>query len=286
MELETERILKKVAQTKNIAEKGKLVQKEVSFLSPQTVTALETEKKQIQDSLAQPEWARRDITARQVEELNERVENIETQLTEQAPPRVSGQAKDALNARRLELEDKIRAGMVADEEMRRNPTGSVYKHIKWEKDNIFDVLEWKNIKRVLEPDSEDPELCSVELLRPSILPQSGSTFMADSQIPGHFAMTAKAKENFDKTFPDSPTIDTPLKQLGRSEAEERLAKLELELKDLKATASPKSIKRHVDLETRAKQRASRIKWLANKQAKDRIELDNLGKEKPDVNPQA
>lgn len=288
MEAETERILKKVAQTKNIAVKGKLVQKEVRFISPQEASGLETEKKQIEESLAQPEWARRDLTAKQVEELNERKDNIEAQLAEVRPPSVSDQAKDALESRRKDLEDKIRIGMVSEEEMRRNPTGAVYKHMRWEKENIFDILEWKNIKRTLEPDSEDPDLCSVELLRPSILPQSGSTFMPDAQIPGHFAMTAKAKENFDKTFPDSPTIDTPLKQLGRSEEETRLAKLELELVDLRkvmASAKPESIKKHFDLEARSKMRVARLAHLARKR---QAELDKLAAKtaemegKPDV----
>lgn len=260
MEAETEAILKKVAQTKNTVVAGKLVEKEVNFLSQQSVQALKNEKEQIAETLKQPEWARHDITARQVEELNERQSNIDAQLEDVAPPKVSGQAKDALNVRRQELEDKIRIGMVTEEEMRRNPTGSVYKHMKWEKENIFNILEWKNIKKVLEPDSEDPELCSVELLRPSMLPQSGSTFMPDAQIPGHFAMTAKAKENFDKVFPDSPTANTALKQLGRFE-DDRVGKVEAELKQVKH-----------DLEIKLRQ-ARKLAYMASK------------KEETDINPQ-
>ena len=101
-------------------------------------------------------------------------------LREQSPPDLTGAQKDKVASRAQALEDKIRNGMPSSEEMRKNPPGAVGKHMRWEKENKSDILEWKNTQITLNKGSDDPDLANVERLRPA----TSSLSMNNAQIPG------------------------------------------------------------------------------------------------------
>lgn len=87
-------------------------------------------------------------------------------LDEQGPPRLNTEQKNFVKKEIVRLQEKISVGMPTKEEMRTNPPGTVARHMKWERANKTDIKRWQNAKVLLEPENDDPELCSTELLRP------------------------------------------------------------------------------------------------------------------------
>lgn len=116
------------------------------------------------------------------------------------------------------MESTIRPALLTREEMRRNPAGSVGKFLRVENSKPIKqaIQHWKRAQLALEPDSQDPDLANVERFRPEMIHATGgaATFMPGAQIPGNFAMTPLAKENWPL---GEPKVDTPLKQAQRKE---------------------------------------------------------------------
>jgi hypothetical protein len=90
----------------------------------------------------------------------------EKMLADQMPPKLNTEQKNWLTKEITRLEERISTGMPTKQDMRLNPPGTVGRHMKWEQTNQKDIRRWQNAKVILEPDSEDPELCSHEQFRP------------------------------------------------------------------------------------------------------------------------
>lgn len=219
MQAEAERILREVGQVKNQTDsRGRLVHKAKRYFKTHEVRNRQDELDHIGQVLDQRNWAQSTMTAEGRQLLARRRRALEDQLAEGAPPTVSGETKDALNKRRLELEDAMRVGMPTQEEMRRNPPGAVDKHRKWEAANKARKLERDNILHALDPDDDSKDKTNIDMIRPSgLIPGGASTFMADAQIPGVFAMTPLAKENWPL---GEAKVDNPLAQATRRELDE------------------------------------------------------------------
>jgi hypothetical protein len=112
--------------------------------------------------------------------------------------------------------------MLTQEEMRRNPAGAVDQFQRREGSPAIKraILAWRRGRRALEPENTEPNFTSVEPYRRSLMPRGVSTFMADAQIPGSFAMSPQAKDNW--PLGDPPT--TALAQAQAREARELAAK--------------------------------------------------------------
>lgn len=218
---ETQEILTKVAHVTNEAHKGKVVNPATRFSTKRERDELHKELKQIESVLEAPTWVTQDsLTPRLQEELYARREDLQEQIETVTPPKLSGNAKDALTKRLSELEADIGAAMQPEEVMWRNPTGSVDRYRRGEGSTTIKnkILERRNILIALEPESDDVEFTSTELLRPTLANRGdAATFMANAQLPGHFAMSPLAKANWPL---GEPKVDTPLKQAERREAEE------------------------------------------------------------------
>jgi len=220
MQAEAEKYLKDVAQTQNVTDKrGKLIQRAVRYLTYKERKNREDEKNTIDGWLSQPAWVLKDMPAGIRGEHIRRRNALEEQLeTYSAPTDIGGATKDVLHQRMKDLEDQIRTGMPSAEVMRRNPPGAVDMHMKWEKANKPKIIEWKNIKRMLEPNNDEKDYTNVEMLRSSgISPETAASFMINAQIPGNFGMTALAKANWPAGMPEHGTVDTPMKQAERNE---------------------------------------------------------------------
>lgn len=218
METSTEEILSKVKQTRNVANaRGKLTATAIRFGRQHELQAMRSEKADIDKSLQRPDWAAQTLTRSEKDELVDRSSTIDDTLETVSPPKLSGAAKDALNIRRKALEDSIRVGMLSEEEMRHNPPDAVDRNIAWEKAHKDEVLEWKNIKVALDPESEAESNTNIETIRPRQFLGDGSVpyFNPNAQIPGHFAMTQAAKDRWPL---GEPKMDTVLKQAERQEA--------------------------------------------------------------------
>lgn len=145
------------------------------------------------------------------------IQNIDKILTEQSPlpaEELSVKDKDFLYKTKVELANKIREALPSAEEQRRCPPGNVGRHMRVHKALDNDILKYKNVCIQLEPDSDDPDLANIELLRK----EKGTTysgFMADAEGPrGHIGYQGVPQSNWDAALGE-PTADTALKQARR-----------------------------------------------------------------------
>ena len=114
------------------------------------------------------------------------------------------------------MENVIRPALLPREEMRRNPAGAVGRFLKQEnsRETKHAIQQWKRAQLAVEQGNPDPDLANVERFRPEIMQPGVATHMAGAQIPGNFAMTPQAKENWPL---GEPLVDTPLKQAKKRE---------------------------------------------------------------------
>lgn len=249
METQTEKVLADVGRVINIGSGDELVQKATRYFTWNEKQSRKDELDQLNRATQQPGYIQGAITSEGRQTLNRRKRQIEKDLVMGTPPELTGATRDALAAREKTLEATIRAGMLTTEEMRRNPAGAVDRHRKWERLNKPAILEWKNIRRALNPDSDEKDLSNVEVLRPSMLSyglNATSTFMGNAQIPGKFAMTPLAKDNWPL---GEPKVDTPLKQAERNER--KVSSQEVRAKQVAALAKARAAKTEKKLLARA-----------------------------------
>ena len=142
--------------------------------------------------------------------VGQRIKRLEKSLVEQSPePTLPGQAKDKLAKEAKAIEESVSAGMLSQEEMRKNPAGAVGQHMRWEKANKKKILRWKNIQLMLEPDSNDPDLANFERVRPT---GAIDRMRTDAQIPGVMSYGNVPQEKWDQVFHGKGPEQTPLKQ--------------------------------------------------------------------------
>ena len=142
----------------------------------------------------------------------QRLTRIKQSLTKQSPPEVPGLVKDKLAAEAKALEETIRPGMLSQEEMRKNPAGSVGLHMKWEKAKKAAIMRWKNIQQILEPSSDDPDLSNLEKIRPA---GAMDRIRTDAQIGGHMTYQSVPQEKWDTAFEGKGPKNTALQQAKR-----------------------------------------------------------------------
>ncbi len=155
-------------------------------------------------------------------QVRKQLKRAEEALDFQAPRPTTPEERQKIAKRCSELEAEIRIGLPSDEEMRKAPPGALRKAQAHDKANKHKILEWRRGKRLLDPESTDPELGSVELLRPR-----GSTMnMDNAQIPGKdFSFPSEAfKQGHDE-------IDWGAKFAEQEQVNEAQAALNEELQD-------------------------------------------------------
>lgn len=149
---------------------------------------------------------------------------LEEAYNKQVPHKVSGKLKDRLAARSKALLDKILPGMPTKEEMRKNPAGTVDKHMRWERKHKADIVEWKKINRMLASDDSpshmwDTESSNLEKYRPA--GAVGYGYRGDAGIPGHMAYQGIPEEQ----WPFDPPSNTALEQVKkRSKPQSEMSK--------------------------------------------------------------
>ena len=146
-----------------------------------------------------------------------RAREIQQAMERDHPKKIDGERASAVHRLAGEvMETVIRPGLLPRSTMRRHPPGAVGHVLRTEFARPFKdaVLVWKRAMRGLDPTNADPDFTNVERFRAEGTGDGTSSFMADAQIPGHLAMSARAKENWPL---GAPTADTPLKQAHRRE---------------------------------------------------------------------
>lgn len=198
---ETETILQDTATVTNVKDaRGRWVQKAKRYLTRQEREEREGHINRMKHQLRQPAWVNDALGGTSPATLARGIRAMEDELEDHSPPKVSGETRDALAKRKKVLQEQLKSGLLSHEEMRRNPPGAVDRHRKWEKANKERILEYKNICRTLEPDSDAKDLASIEVLRP----HTQRTLTSNAQIGGHMAYTDVPQENWDRTFGKKP----------------------------------------------------------------------------------
>ncbi len=154
-------------------------------------------------------------------------QHINKVLEQQIAKPLQGAEKDRVARLANEvMQEVIRPALLPREDMRRNPAGAVGRFLKEENSKPVKqaVQQWKRAMLAVEQGNPDPDLANIERFRPERIHDTGgvSTFAAGAQIPGNFAMTNKAKENWPL---GEPLVDTPLKQSKRVMSEAQKAGL-------------------------------------------------------------
>ncbi len=145
--------------------------------------------------------------------MRRQMTSMQKTLDTQAPkPYENAVDKDKAMHRANELREKFTMNMPSKEEMRHNRDGAVYKHMAWDKEFKTSVLEWREIVKRLEPNSDDPDLTNYERFRP----ERAFGYDVTGQIQGHHAMSQLAKEQWPLGDPKAKTaishLDSPVEQ--------------------------------------------------------------------------
>lgn len=178
-------------------------------LRPHQVKSYQEERKRLDEIVHAPAWVEGDRGQAQ-----KRYRSLGAMLDQQAP-RPASQPNDVKRLADEVLEHVIKPAMLPREVMRRNPVGAVTRFMRQEQGPAAKeaIQQWKRAQWALDPTTEDGDHTNLERHRPEIGPVAGaSTFMADAQIPGVFAMSPAAKANWPAAMPAEGTVNSPLRQ--------------------------------------------------------------------------
>lgn len=143
------------------------------------VTEMREEEQRLESTLSAPPHIATQIQDRP--ELQRHLRRLKAMLQQKSPTPYPSDQIDAAVKREAELREQIVLGMPTRMEMRTNPDGAVDKHTRWERRNKQAILEWKNIRRRLNHDSDAVDVANVETLRP--VTASHELNMHNQQIP-------------------------------------------------------------------------------------------------------
>lgn len=152
-----------------------------------------------------------------------RLKRQEKTLQDLTPMTPKGPAENKLYARIKQLEEQFVPGMLSKEEMRKNPAGAVGAHMRWERANKKKIMEWKNLKMMQDPSSDDPDIANIEILRPTGVE---NRFRGDAQINGHMTYQNIDQEKWDMAFEGKGPENTALKQVQKVEAAAKVDKVD------------------------------------------------------------
>lgn len=147
-----------------------------------------------------------------------RIRTLKQQFEQQAPRQImDGRVKDALAKEGQDLLATITTGMLSQEEMRKNPAGSVDKHLRWERANKAKILRWKKIQCMLNADGSNPgtwdrDAANLERFRPQ---GAQDRFRTDAQISGKMSYGSVPEEKWEGVFGSVNPPNSALEQAKR-----------------------------------------------------------------------
>lgn len=192
---------------------SELADQPVSPLRPNQVHDYEEERERLERMRREPQF----VGVNQGLVLDQ-LDRIRKDLDRQRPKPLEGPGRVDRVAQRIKqvTEAVIKPAMLPRSVMRRNPAGAVDAYFRREGSPFYKraALAVKRGLLALAHDNTDPgvSVANLEPLRPEGTPEGTSTFMADAQIPGVFAMSPLARLHWPL---GEPTADTALKQAQR-----------------------------------------------------------------------
>lgn len=117
-------------------------------------------------------------------------------LLAQSPPTdLKPSQRDKMRKLETVTRDFVAENMPTAEQMRHNPPGAVDHHIAWNRHAKRALLTWKSVRILLNSDSDALDLANFEVYRPANA--ATRNLFSDGQIPGQWALSPQAKENYD-----------------------------------------------------------------------------------------
>lgn len=181
----------------------------MGYLRQHQVDEIESERDVIERTLTQ-----RDVQDRG--NLQAHIKRIDKQIEDQAPPNLTGEERDQKVRECQEIEARLVPFMPSDEEMRRNPAGTVGRHNKFDKAaksrKYFkegDISRWKDNQLALNKGDDDPDVANFERLRPL----HNQASMLGAQISG---------QQYHNTNPSQAYLDGHDRTFGTQPAEAEL----------------------------------------------------------------
>ena len=181
-------------------------------LRPRQMVEYRDEMDRLEGIANAPAWQGGDRGAARI-----RYNHVKRIVAEQAPKPLDPIRRDQVAKLSQEVMDTvIRPAMLPRSEMRRNPAGAVDLFLRRENAPAIKkaIKHWKRARFAIEPDTDRSDWANIEPFRPEGMPAGVSTFMADAQIPGVFAMSPQAKDNWPL---GDPTAATALAQVQQRE---------------------------------------------------------------------
>lgn len=190
----------------------------MNLLRPHQRQEMQSEQKVLENKLRNPYIQDKGAVNTQLRKLNR-------QLDTQTPTAYKSDEVDSMVKKEAKLRSEILSGMPSQEEMRKAPPGAIGKHMAWENRNKDKLLNWKEIRLRMEPESTDPDIANFERFRP----KTNSLNMDNAQIPGkqYHLPTEAYKEGYDKIdWGNEPVneIGPVKKKKGKGWSPERKAK--------------------------------------------------------------
>lgn len=185
-----------------------------------------SERREIENEIAVLETTLAQPNVDRPGDVRKKLERALRQLETQTPPDLTPDQRDKLTKEAVSLQERMLScgqGMPSRDEMKRNPSGTAYKHIAWEKAAKAEglVARWKQIQLALNKGSDDPDIASVERFRPEANPMVS---MLGAQIERgttySFASPAYI-ENFDRAMAPREEDRAELEQLREENAKLR-----------------------------------------------------------------
>lgn len=160
------------------------------LLRPDQVQSAKDEIKSLEAKLQNKHIEDKGEVARQLRRARK---DFETQLPQ---PPVNGDEEGRMVKRAKQLLSEVTVGMPSQEEMRKNPPGSVDKHREWEKRNKPRIMEWKHIMLRLTAGSGDRDAANLEKHRP----RTSTLSMDNAAIPGKQIYLPDSPDGLGVTF--------------------------------------------------------------------------------------
>lgn len=269
---EAEKYIQDAGHVRNVSNKrGKVVEPAVRYLRFNEREKRKDEARRIKDMLEPINIQLAKMGSQSIAQARTHLNALEEDLEQHSPPTdLSPETREAL-ARELKREEDIyREGRLSHEEMRRNHVGAVDRNIRHEKANKDRGLKIKNLRLLLNPDSDEQDLCNLENLRPSgILPGSAQHYDVNAQLPGYMAYSHIPDEKWQEAGLPLVNPNSPMARKSAEELEQEIAELKSQLA-MKEEVKPKVEAKAKGMSDGAKEKArDRMKkYWADKRAKE------------------
>lgn len=273
---ETEKYLNDASHVRNVSNsRGRITAPAVRYLRHNEREKRQEEARRIKDMLNPVNVQLAKMGAQSIAQARTHLNALEEDLEIHSPPtNLSGETKNALYQELKREEEIYKVGLLSYEDMRRNHVGAVDRNIKHGKLNKDRALKLKNLRLLLNPESDEQDLCNLEDLRSQgIAPGSPGHYDTNAQIGGHVSFGHIPDDKWEGAGLPLVTPGSPMARKSAEELEAEIAELKGQLAAKEKPAPKVEVKgkgkgKGMSEEARQKMRDMMNKRWADKRAKE------------------